>query len=176
MGFGRIKDISRKRLLTGCCMLAFFLTIIWLSPQILFLNFSDSIPRGLYLRIPVGTTVKVGDIVVYMPTDDVVVMMRSLGWLEDGQPPKPFLKYVGAISGDIFSVCGHSFSINGDYVGDVLNTDSKGQVLPRINGSFLVSDFEFLPISSNAHGFDGRYTGCVPINRIISKAIFLFGW
>lgn len=165
-----MRDIPRKRLAVGFVILGFFLICVWRPPNLFLLNFSDSVPAGLYLRVSCRT-VNVGDMVVYMPTDDVVDWMRKRGWFKDGEKPLPFLKYVGGLSGDTFAAIGHRFYINDEYIGDILDTDSGGIALPQISGAHQVPAQEFLPLSSDAKGFDGRYTGCVPINRIIAKAI-----
>ncbi len=163
-------NIPRSRLMIGLFLLTFSLFIIWFCPRFLVLNFSNSIPRGLYLCVPTGT-MQIGDIVEYMPTDDVLTFMRDNGWIGENQTPLPFLKYIGGLSGDTYSIQDRSFSINGQYIGETLDTDKKGQALPHLQGFYKVSDYEFLPLASNSGGFDGRYTGCVPINRIISKVI-----
>ena len=161
--------IQRKRLIFSVFFLMFSLAAIWLLPRVLFLNFSSSIPRGLYLRVS-SEQLHVGDIVVYTPTDDVIIFMKERGWLKENQEPMPFLKYVGGLFGDDYSTRNHSFWVNGNYVGEILVTDSKGQPL-QISGTHKVLEKSFLPLASNPDGFDGRYTGCVPINRIIAKVI-----
>ncbi len=149
------------------------MVVIWFPPHIIYFNRSDSIPYGLYIRDFSGD-IKVGDIVAYMPTDEIVEGMRERGWIRAGQEPLPFLKYVGALPGETYSTVDHRFLINGLYVGEIFDTDTRGKALPHIFGTFKVPTQEFLPLSSDAHGFDGRYTGCVPMNRIITKVIPLW--
>ncbi len=169
MSFGTVKAISPKRLFIGVALLLFILILIWFPPQIFYFNISDSIPFGLYFRIS-SDTLAVGDIVAYQPTDDVVAGMRQRGWIRDGQEPL-FLKYIGGLPGDTFSSSNHRFFINGKYIGDILDFDTKGNPLPQIQGSFQVPVQEFLPLATNPEGFDGRYTGCVPIDRIVAKVV-----
>lgn len=165
-------NISRKRLFFSLSLFVFLLLAIWFFPKVLFLNFSQSIPRGLYLRVPFGK-LQVGDIVAYIPPDDVIVFMKAREWLKEGQDPVPFLKYVGALPGDIYFIRNHMFFINGARIGEVLVIDGRGQELPQLSKTSIyeVPKEEFLPLASNPHGFDGRYTGCVPIERIIAKVI-----
>ncbi len=170
VGGEKVRLTPRNRLIVGISLLGFFLMTIWFAPRVLFLNLSRSIPRGLYLRVPLGT-VKVGETVAYMPTDDVVMLMREREWIADGQEPLPFLKYIGGLPGDSFSAQGHRFFINGKYVGEILDADIKGQALPQLRGEHEIQEWEFLPLASNPNGFDGRYTGCVPFNRIIAKVV-----
>lgn len=163
--------IAHHRLAFSLFLLGCFLNVICFLPKVLFLNRSKSMPRGLYLRV-ISENFEVGDIVVYEPTADVVALMRERRWLQDGQEPIPFLKYIGALPGDTYSVKRHIFSINSACVGEILERDGKGQALPQLPpGLYDVPLQTFLPLANDPHGFDGRYTGCVPMERIIAKVI-----
>ena len=139
-------------------------------PQFIFVNFSRSAPRGLYLRSPQGE-IHVGDGVVYLPTEKAADVMRGCGWLSEGESPRPFLKFVGALSGDWYSVSSKSFFVNGDYIGEAVSEDSEGHPLPLMLGTHVVPEGEFLPITRSPRSFDGRYTGTVPLGRIVAKVI-----
>lgn len=166
-----MRKIPQNRLAFSLFLLIGSLILIWCSPRVLFLNVSKSIPHGLYLRVS-AENFQVGDVVVYDPTADVVAIMRERGWLKDGQEPIPFLKYIGALPGDTYSTQHHIFSINGAYVGEILDRDGQGQALPQLFPRLHeVPLHTFLPLANDPHGFDGRYTGCVPMNRIIAKVI-----
>ena len=163
--------VSHNRLVVSLFLLGCFLNVIDFLPKVLILNVSKSMPRGLYLRV-LSENFKVGDVVVYEPTDDVVAFMRERGWLKEDHEPIPFLKYIGALPGDTYSTQNHIFSINGAYIGEILDRDGKGQALPKLSQSLhKVSLHTFLPLSNDPRGFDGRYTGCVPMDRIMAKAI-----
>lgn len=153
----------------GLPLLALVLASVWLHPKFIFINFTDSIPRGIYLRVSLGQ-IRKGDTVAYLPPDGVSTIMLKRGWISKGNTV-PFLKYVGGVPGDTFCVYERKFSINGVYVGEVLAADSKGHPLPQYIGTHEVPDREFLPLASNPKGFDGRYTGCVPMERIIARVI-----
>ena len=164
--------MTRDRVLRflGIIFFVFILFQIWLQVPLVFLNFSASVPRGVYVRIPLGE-IHVGDCVAYLPDDDVLLVMREFGWLPEEQKARIFLKNIGALPGDSYSVNNGKFYIRGDYYGDAIAEDSKGHLLPIIQGSHIVPDGEFLPVSPSPRSFDGRHTGPVPLVRIIAKVI-----
>ena len=101
-------------------ILAFLADICgWQMPQqdILFYNATASLPRGIYLRIP-ATKIERGDIVVYDPPEEVIDLSFQRGYVQ--HTDTRFLKRVGAIAGDVYSIGDQgSFCINGVYIGDV---------------------------------------------------------
>lgn len=147
-----------------------YATTLFFSPSIIYFNTTPSIPIGLYLRIP-ATTVRKGDIVSYIPPQEVVNEIIRL----NGEEPKQtyFLKYVGALEGDSYTIDQNtkSFIVNGEYIGSVRDKNGKDLPMPNLNGTHIVAKDEFLPIAPNPASFDGRYTGTVPIHLIISRAI-----
>ena len=75
----------------------------WQMPQqdILFYNATASLPRGIYLRIP-ATKIERGDIVVYDPPEEVIAFSYQRGYVQ--HTDTRFLKRVGAIAGDVYSI------------------------------------------------------------------------
>lgn len=147
----------------------------WQFPQqdILFYNQTASIPRGIYLRIP-AATIERGDIVVYDPPEEVLDFAVQRGYTQ--HKDVRFLKRVGAVAGDVYSIGEHrAFCINDAYIGEVRELDSKDRPLPQLaQGDYVVSDGMFLPIADTTRSFDGRYTGTVPITRIRAVVIPVF--
>lgn len=141
---------------------------------IFYLNVTSSLPMGFYMRMP-STQYKRGDYVVYEPSDDIKELIRRNAW---GEGKYDFLKKVGAIAGDTYSVSSDNliFEINGKYVGQVYETDNKGNELPKLRGTFKVEDGYFLPIATSARSFDGRYSGTIPESCIKAKVIPILTW
>lgn len=132
-------------------------------------NDSGSVPRGIYLRLPLGT-LSDGDYVVFEPKELALRFSVARGWSKPGQL---FLKQIGALSGESYSINPDTlqFYANGRYIGQTALRDSENRPLPVLRGTYLVPDGEFLPIGENPRSFDGRYTGTVPVSHIRAKAI-----
>lgn len=138
-------------------------------PSILFINTTASVPRGIYIKIP-GEVYKQGDIVVYEPPEAVKTIAVANKWCRSDEL---FLKKIGAMPHDIYKIdeITSQFTINGKYIGNAFEKDSKGYVLPKLRGEFMVPDDEFLPITYRTQSFDGRYTGTVPLKDIKAKVV-----
>lgn len=76
--------------------LCLFITAVFFHglSYLFFLNITDSLPLGLYLRIPGGDYQK-GDYIVYEPSEDVRRMVADYGW---GDGNHVFLKQIGAVN------------------------------------------------------------------------------
>ena len=159
----------RKRIgAFGLCLLvtaAFFQGLSYFF----FLNITDSLPLGLYLRIP-GKDFQRGDYIVYEPSEEVRRMVADYGW---GDGNHVFLKQIGAVAGEHYAIHEetHEFTIGGVHRGRVFDTDAQGHPLPRLRGEFTVPEGHVLPVATNPRSFDGRYTGTIPIGSIQAKVI-----
>ena len=141
---------------------------------IFYLNVTSSLPTGLYLKVP-STNYRRGDYVVYEPTEEVKNVIIQNKW---GNAKYDFLKKVGALAGDTYSVSSDTlvFEINGKYIGHVYETDNEGKALPKLRGEFQVEEGYILPIATGARSFDGRYSGTIPESRIKAKVIPILTW
>ncbi len=131
-------------------------------------NGSGSVPKGLYLRVPVGI-LEDGDYVVFEPNELTASYAVARGW---SKPGTLFLKEIGALPGENYCVNPDTlqFYANGRYIGQASQRDHEGRPLPSvIRGSYIVPAGEFLPIGRNSSSFDGRYTGTVPLGNIRAK-------
>lgn len=138
-------------------------------PSVAFLNVSQSLPRGLYLMIP-GDSYRVGDLVVYEPTEEVKDLCMERGY--SNTPPKRFLKRIAALEGDLYGTDERMrFYIQGKSLLDTAQVDSKGQAMPVYFGENIVPEGEFLPLGTSRNSLDGRYTGTVPLKNIKSRAV-----
>ena len=137
--------------------------------RILYYNHTDSLPRGLYLRMPQGE-LQDGDYVVFEPTEAITSVAYERGWLSPGVK---FMKRVGAVAGESYEVELETlqFKANEKYIGQVYEEDREGRLMPKIRGKYVVPCGEFLPVGTNPRSFDGRYTGTVPLRNITAKVI-----
>ena len=121
--------------------------------RVFYYNHTDSLPRGLYLRMPLRE-LQDGDYVVFEPTEAITSVAYERGWLSPGVR---FLKQVGAVAGESYEIEPETLQFKGP--------------MPEIRGRFLVPEGEFLPIGTNPRSFDGRYTGTVPLKNITARVI-----
>lgn len=137
-----------------------------------FWNKTESLPMGLYLRVPASFLLlrqpagklRDGDYVVYRPTPETVRLGVSRGWMEEGMM---FLKRVGATEGGCWSVTEDlRFIVNGELRGTVFLEDREGRPMPRLLGDHVVPPGNFLPVGEALRSFDGRYTGPVPLENV----------
>jgi len=149
----------------------------WQFPEqnIVFFNQTASVPVGFYVRVPDRPLAR-GDYVVYEMTEVTRRYAVARGYVT--KPTEPFLKRVGAIAGDSYSIDAETrrFFIDGSYIGDVFERDRMERPLPQQEGAFIVSEGEFLPIGESTRSFDGRYTGTVPTSHIIAIVVPLLTW
>ena len=149
----------------------------WRFPEqnTVFYNQTASVPVGFYVRVPDRPLAR-GDYVVYEMTEVTRRYAVARGYVT--KPTEPFLKRVGAIAGDSYSIDAETrrFFIDGAYIGDVFERDRMERPLPQQEGAFIVSEGEFLPIGESTRSFDGRYTGTVPTSHIIAIVVPLLTW
>ena len=90
----------------------------------IYFNVTSSLPQGFYLRIP-GKECKRDDYIIYESSEEVKALIVKNGW---GDGERDFLKRVGAISGEKYSVDAETlkFEIGGKYIGQVYETDNNG--------------------------------------------------
>ena len=143
-------------------------------PKVIYFNVTTSLPQGFYLRIP-GKECSRGDYIVYEPSEEVKTLIIKNGW---GDGERDFLKKVGAVAGEKYSVDAKTlrFEIEGKYIGQVYETDNKGNALPKLRGEFEVPEGYVLPIATSARSFDGRYVGVISEKRVKARVIPILTW
>ena len=133
-----------------------------------YLNVSSSVPFGIY-RITPPSVISIGDLVVFEAPQRVRAYIYGSRLLP---PDWPLIKYVGALSGDTYSVEKASIYINRRLIGPVYDRDNEGNRLPHISGTHTVESGTFLPLSAHVtRSFDGRYFGTVEMASIRGKAL-----
>lgn len=149
--------------------------------QWFYFNKTESLPLGIYVRIPnfilslqgrEPTTIKKGDYVVFEPNEETkkLVIERKYALAAE-----LFLKKVGGRYGDSWTIDkDYNFYLNGEYYGNVFLKDKFGNNMPIKIGSFQINKDEFLPVGEAERSFDGRYTGVVKVSNIKAIAYPLF--
>ena len=142
--------------------------------EIFFVNVSESLPLGIYVRVP-NKNLCDGNYIVYEPPDEVKKIIVANGW---GDGKRDFLKKVGAIEGEKYSINAENlnFEIEGKYIGKVFEKDNIGNELPKLRGNFEVPKNCILPIATSERSFDCRYSGVISKNLVKAKVIPILTW
>lgn len=140
--------------------------------RFVYLNDTPSLPRGIYLRVPM-MGLSDGMYVVFTPNEKAIKVGKERGWFKEDTF---FLKKVGAVEGERFFIdsATHQFFANEKYIGQIQKADSHERPMPELHGEFTVPEGEFLPVGEHPLSFDGRYTGTVPIQNIHARVVPLF--
>lgn len=140
--------------------------------EVFYLNMTSSLPRGLYMKVS-SEELSRGDYIIYEPSEEVKAIIIKNGW---GNGKHDFLKKVGAVSGEKFSINADTltFEIEGEYIGKVFEKDNVGHELPKLRGNFEVPQDCVLPIATSERSFDGRYSGVISNKKIKAKVMPIF--
>jgi conjugative transfer signal peptidase TraF len=164
-----LKAVTVKRAVIVClCWTVLAAPFIWREnmPQLFVRNITASVPLGFYLILPLSALEK-GDYVSFAPPEEALNLALERQWAKQ---PSNFLKTIGAMPGDFYTLTDEAIYINGRYVGPVYNSDSHGRPMPKIRGTFVVQEGHFLPIATyRTRSYDGRYYGQVPLAAIRYK-------
>jgi conjugative transfer signal peptidase TraF len=135
-------------------------------PRLLW-NASASVPIGLY-AVKSTSVHHVGDLVVVRPPDALAAFLDTRGYLARGIP---LLKHIAAIPGQTICRTGPVITVGEVTMGQALDRDRLGRVLPVWEGCRLVADHEvFLMNWQSQNSLDGRYFGPLPALAIVGRA------
>lgn len=133
-----------------------------------YLNWTPSVPVGLYKLSPLQGQLRRGDLILMTVPGTFKRYIYGRKWLPAGWP---LLKNVAALPGENFCTRGPYFTIEGKYVAKVYPMDNEGLPLPRKEGCWIVRPGHFLPMATHIpNSFDGRYMGDISEDHIIAKA------
>ena len=141
------------------------------------INWTDSLPRGLYLISPVPKTGVVrGETVVACPPRSYAEIGREHDYLLAGECPggvAPVLKHVAAISGDIVRLSPAGLSVNGVSLPGtaLIAADRHGNPPAHVAfGTYRVTPGEIWLFTDKPNGYDSRYFGPVPMGNVLNIA------
>ena len=107
----------------GLCLTSYLMFVA--IGKIFYLNLSESLPLGLYVRVP-KLEISSGDYIVYEPSEEVKKIIIENGW---GDGKQKFLKIVAGVGGDEFEIdeTHQIFLVNGKFFGQIFQKDSTGK-------------------------------------------------
>lgn len=130
-------------------------------------NASASVPMGLYAVKPTGVH-HVGDLVIVRPPEALAAFLETRGYLARGVP---LLKHIAALPGQEVCRIGRTILVDGLIMGQALDRDHLGRVLPAWERCRLVADDEvFLMNWQSENSLDGRYFGPLSASTIVGRA------
>ena len=136
------------------------------APKLLW-NASASVPIGLY-AVRRALPLYVGELVVVSPPEPLAQFFAARRYLPLGVP---LVKHVLALPGQTVCRIGRAITVDGIAMGDALEHDRLGRVLPDWQGCrVLVSGEVFLMNTVPPDSLDGRYFGPLPLTSIVGRA------
>ena len=140
------------------------------APRLIW-NASASTPVGFYTIGEVGN-LEVTDLVAVDAPEPLATFLSDGGYLPRGVP---LLKRVAALPGQRVCRTGLVITVDGVPMGDALDRDRRGRLLPIWRGCQLVANGElFLMNWQVRDSLDGRYFGPLPATAVIGRATPLY--
>ena len=130
------------------------------------INYTDSLPEGVYRLYPV-TEINLNTLIAIDVPEPYKDMVYGRGWLIRGGI---LIKPVAAMSGDRIDINDSKLYINGRYFGPVFKQDLQGLPLPGVSGSYELKKDGLFLASPYARSFDSRYFGPVTKDSILAEA------
>jgi conjugative transfer signal peptidase TraF len=154
-----------KRISRACLAITALVDLGWISVRHLRINFSRSLPRGLYrvVAAPPGR----GDLVTACPPRAAADLARRRGYLAPGRCPggvEPLGKRVLALTGDEVTITAHGLAIDGVAVphSALCLIDTCGRPMPRVARlRQRLAPGEIWLYAPHPRSFDSRYFGPV---------------
>lgn len=145
------------------------------------INWTDSLPRGLYLVAPVPASgLARGQLVVACPPRKYAAVGRAHHYLLLGKCAggvAPLLKIVAARNGDLVTLSADGLRVNGKRLPHtaLLQADHNGNHPLHIKlGTYRVAANDIWLFTPKDDGYDSRYFGAVSMANVLNVARPLF--
>lgn len=148
---------------------AIILVTLFSHRKLLVYNFTDSLPKGLYLVMP--GPVNKGELIAFEPPPIAAELIRSRKYL---RKEGVLLKQIVGAKGDSIYTKNGEFFVNCESYGGFVATDKEGRFMPRF--SFcgkLPEDRVVVAIKGKDNSFDSRYFGPVPNRNILGRLLLI---
>ena len=130
------------------------------------INFSESVPRGLYLALLPNHK---SDMIGFCLREDIAKYAMTRGYIDKGDCPdgsRRLLKRIVGREGDFVEITDDGIFINGKFLGDhtkPLLMDSHGREMPQFRYVGEVPDGHVVVIGDTKNSFDSRYYGTIAL-------------
>lgn len=143
----------------------------------LWINTTDSLPRGLWIETPSHGIVRGDFALICLPDTPAVKVGQARGYIASGSCPtgqEVVLKPVAAVPGDIVTVSPMGVAVNDQPIDNsaalVHDGDGKGLAGYPPGAYAVPPDRIWLVSSHNPRSFDSRYFGPVPTAGVLKTA------
>jgi conjugative transfer signal peptidase TraF len=156
---------------TCCAAMGVAISAAVPTPLKLVWNVSASTPIGLYTLSP-AERLEVTDLVAVAAPEPLATVLAERGYLPRSVP---LMKRVAGVTGQRVCRIGRMISVDGVDLGEALERDRSGRVLPTWQGCRPIAAGEiFLMNAQVRDSLDGRYFGPLSTNSIIGRATPLY--
>jgi len=160
--------LNRREQTAVIVLLAFLLVGAWLPRRIIVAT-SGSLDHRVFFLLPAPAKVEPGDYLVFRHRDCAQIQ-PGLRLNHDRM-----IKQAGCLAGDHLVVDdAHRFTCNGRPLGQALETDSKGQTLPRFFHNGPVPASKLFMVGTHPRSYDSRYFGFIDAHAILYQALPLW--
>ncbi len=148
----------------------FFWNPLQLNFPIIFINYTGSLPNGIYIAIP-SFGIRAGDIAAFNMSSDLYEFSLERGYISDKLEKPQLIKKV-MTPGNIYENKDNQLYINQQYIGPIHPADPKGRPLDVIpEGVHVVPENKYFLFTPHPQSFDSRNYGPVDSSLIISRII-----
>ena len=158
------------------CFAALTATLIVAAATGVRVNFTGSMPVGVYRQVAIESKLERGDLVLVCLPAPIAEFAHQRGYVPRGAHCSgelaPVGKFVMATAGDTVSVTRDGLFVNGVFVPQsrALERDRQGRPLPRLApGQYHVGLRSLWILGSSDRSFDSRYFGKVCSTRVIAR-------
>jgi conjugative transfer signal peptidase TraF len=139
------------------------------------LNWTGSMPLGLWRADAADQTIRRGDVVLVCLPDNVSKLALERGYIGGGDcdGAAVLLKRVGAVPGDQVEVSPDGLSVNDALIPNTspVSLDPSGRALPELHlGRQKVKPGTIWIVGQDRLSFDSRYFGPVPVDNVLALA------
>lgn len=165
-----MRNLKRWLLFGGIVFIPMvFIASSFFRHPVLIWNVTSSLPTGFYY---VERAYDYGDIVAFDIPEHFKPLVQERQWI---RTDAYLLKRVVGMAGDVICIKENRIYLNGKYFGETREADSKGRVMPQLNGCHSVQHGHlWLMLVDNPLSLDSRYFGQVDQNTVYGKASLLF--
>lgn len=144
----------------------------WGSGYKIAVNLTPSMPRGIYLLMPVKNLSRGSLIAACNPNKEAVALYVKRGYLPESHRcssgAAPIIKPIAAVPGDTVKLDDSGVSINDQHIdhSQIEDLDSNGHPIPHLLPGIisLANDHFFVMSTHSARSLDSRYFG--PIQKM----------